>query len=526
MLVKKYIALSVGCILSAGMFFSSCNDDKDYIPPALDELLPPAVEPVEDEVYNEPTFEKHVDGEPYTTYRGLVMAGYQGWFGTPEDGCKHAESSNTGWYHYRESDMFKPGVLRNSIDLWPDMTEYTKKYDTDFKHSDGTTAQVYSAYDESSVLLHFKWMKDYGIDGVWMQRFVGEVIDNPAGADHFNTVLGHAMKGSDQYERAIGVMYDLGGYNPERFDKVVADAQWIYDTYAKSQKFYIHENGKPMIALWGVGFNPVERNYTNEDIQTLVDRLKDMGYSIMLGVSTYWRRGGGDTYAADLINLHSLIKSVDVIMPWYVGRYSDDNSFKTGGNEGGFAAMVGNDLEWCKKESEAEGVNVNFAPLCFPGASDLNMHPYYGRGSREGGQFFWTQLVNAVQSGCEMLYIAMFDEIDEGTAIYKVCEKSNVPSNAADVDYYVVYNPENESLTYTDLNGIPRKTSNTVFMAQKPVEMKSPNGWSMTEKQLAITFEGIDDGLGSDHYLWLTGMAKKMLNGEIPMTKTLPARGE
>ena len=57
------------------------------------------------------------------------MVGYQGWFGTPDDGCKHAEASNTGWYHYRENDMFKPGVLRNSIDMWPDMTEYTVRND-------------------------------------------------------------------------------------------------------------------------------------------------------------------------------------------------------------------------------------------------------------------------------------------------------------------------------------------------------------------------------------------------------------
>jgi hypothetical protein len=29
-------------------------------------------------------------------------------------------------------------------------------------------------------------------------------------------------------------MYDLGGYNLARFEKVVADAQAIYDTYASN----------------------------------------------------------------------------------------------------------------------------------------------------------------------------------------------------------------------------------------------------------------------------------------------------
>ena len=522
--MKSKFQLIFGCLFAAGMVMTtSCSDDdRNYIPPALDEIENPD-DPI-GEVYNEISFTPHVDGEPYTTYRGLVMAGYQGWFGCPGDGCKHNDAANTQWYHYRENDMFKPGVLRNSIDLWPDMTEYTKKYDTEFKYPDGTTAQVYSAYDESSVLLHFKWMKDYGIDGVFMQRFVGEVIDNPAGADHFNTVLGHAMKGSDQYQRAIAVMYDLGGYNPERYQKVLDDAQWIYTTYASQKKFYLHENGKPLIALWGVGFNPAERNYSNSDIQALVNDLKQMGYSIMLGVTTYWRGGGGDTYTPDLQGLHNLIKTADVIMPWYVGRYSSSDSYLTGGNEGGFPLMIERDLAWCRDASKAEGVNVNFAPHCFPGASDLNMHPYYERGSRERGNFFWTQMYNAINKGCEMLYIAMFDEIDEGTAIYKVMNKSKAPSNAADVDYYVVYNPTNERVSYVNMQGVQWTTNSTVFMAKEEVNPAPTNGWCRLQSQMDITFEGIDDDLPTDYYLWLTGEARKMLNAQIPMSVTIPDR--
>ena len=130
------------------------------------------------------------------------MAGYQGWFNAPGDG------SGRGWHHYNGSNGFRPGSC--SVDFWPEVSEYKKLYKTEFTFADGKPASVFSSYDESTVDLHFKWMKQYGLDGVFMQRFVAE-IRNESGLKHFNKVLNSAMKSANKYERAICVMYDLSG---------------------------------------------------------------------------------------------------------------------------------------------------------------------------------------------------------------------------------------------------------------------------------------------------------------------------
>ena len=114
----------------------------------------------------------------YTSYEGLVMAGYQGWFTADGDGAER------GWHHYEKHGQFKPGV--STIDFWPDVSEYDVTYETSFKFANGEKAHVYSPYDEKSVDLHFKWMKEYGIDGVFMQRFVSE-IKSSKGKNHFRS---------------------------------------------------------------------------------------------------------------------------------------------------------------------------------------------------------------------------------------------------------------------------------------------------------------------------------------------------
>ena len=44
---------------------------------------------------------------------------------------------------------------------------------------------------------------------------------------------------------------------------------------------------------------------------------------------------------------------------------------------------------------------------------------------RNKGSFLWKQIAGAIEAGAEMIYVAMFDEIDERTAIYKCT--NNVP---------------------------------------------------------------------------------------------------
>ena len=481
--MMKYILCSLLTLLMA------CGGGgDDYIPPPIERPEQPG-QPEKPDEFNKPDFTPHKDGEPFNSYRGLVMAGYQGWFGTPDDGCKHGNQ----WYHYQEGGKFEPGVLRNSIDFWPDVREYEKTYETEkFILPNGNKASVYSAYDKSSVLLHFRWMKEYGIDGVFMQRFVGEVIDNPNGKDHFDKVLESAMEGSNTYQRAICVMYDLGGFVPGRTAKTLADAQDIMDKYQlkdrTKQKFYLHQNEKPLIVLWGVGFND-GRPFSLSDVEQLVNGLKEKGFSIMLGVPTYWRERRND--ALSDAKLHELIKAADVIMPWFVGRYGM-------GNYPDFHNLIANDIVWCKTNG------VEYAPLCFPGSSDRNMHPENSINQRHGGQFLWDQMYHCIKSGAQMLYIAMFDEIDEGTAIYKCLNQRDVPGNEADQDYYIRYKDGNYSIVM-----FPGTDAGAKYTLAKDYR---------------VEFQGIEDELQTDHYLWLTGQGRKMLRGEIPLSPALPLR--
>ncbi|MDR2806316.1 MAG: xylosidase [Dysgonamonadaceae bacterium] len=389
----------------------------------------------------------NASAQKYDSYKGLVMAGYQGWFSCPGDG------SDRGWYHYCGRDgLFQPGIC--TIDMWPDVSEYPKTYKTAFTFADGSPAYVMSEYDESTVATHFRWMKEYGIDGVFVQRFVAE-IKRPQSYNQLNKVWQSAIGAANANGRAISIMYDLSGMVPGDEQLVLSDIDAIAAKYdlreRKKNPSYLHHNGKPLVAVWGVGFND-RRRYGFKEAEIIIDALIQRGFSILIGVPTYWREFGNDTMNDP--ELHRLIKKCDIVMPWFVGRYNEEG-FPP------FEKLVKDDIAWCKTNK------VDYAPLAFPGFSWVNMNKNSRPIPRNRGSFYWRQLSSHIANGAEMIYLAMFDEIDEGTAIFKCA--TNVPVG--------------ESF-----------------------------------------FLPLDADLGNDYYLFLAGSAGKILKKELPLTTTVPTR--
>lgn len=381
----------------------------------------------------------------FKSIRNLVMAGYQGWFNTPEDGA------GLGWKHFEKEKEFKPG--RCTIDLWPDVSEYEKTYETAFKLPDETPAKVFSSYDASTTDLHFKWMKQYGIDGVFMQRFVVS-IRNQKGKDNYNKILNNAVLSAEKYDRAICLMYDLSGMEAGEEDILIRDWKELCEKYklvSRNNNHYVYHHGKPLVAVWEIGFND-RRKYGYEQVKKIIDFLKSEGCSILVGVPTHWR-----TLTIDAVSdtrLLELVKQADIVHPWLVGRF-DNHTYEP------YRKSIEEDIKWCKANGK------DYMPVLFPGFSWHNMKKDAPQNMipRLGGRFFWKQVKGAVDAGAESLYLAMFDEIDEGTAFFKC---TNTP-------------PVGESSF--------------------------------------ITYEGE----APDHYLWLAGEAAKYLRGELRSSR-MPVR--
>jgi hypothetical protein len=390
------------------------------------------------------------------TLVGKIMCGYQGWFNCPND-----DANRGGWVHWGRSG-FTP--TNCTVDMWPDMTEMgagEKFLASEFY--DGEDHYVFSSYKRDTVLRHFQWMQDYGIDGVYLQRFATELTPDSPDFNHRNTVLAHCRDGANMYGRKYAVMYDLSNLSAGGTAGVINDWKFLVDTMKvgrdPNDHGYMFHKGMPVVAVWGIGFPG--RAYTHQECYNLVNFLKnDPNYGgniVMIGVNDDWCTNP-DSWVQATAAL------ADIISPWWVGRYGDTSGAYN------FASTVGvPDKAWCDTNGK------EYLPVMFPGFSwhnlnggDLNQIP------RVGGQFLWDQVYADISTiDANMIYVAMFDEVDEGTAIFKV---TNDPPRPGGVDMFVTY----------DIDGYP---------------------------------------LPSDEYLWLVGQAARALRGEIsPVPSTRPVR--
>ena len=324
----------------------------------------------------------------------------------------------------------------------------------------------YSAFNRKTVVRHIRWMKDYGLDGVLVQRFVGSIAGKRSGGD---VLLENIIAGAEQSGRTFAIEYDITGGNLATFGSTLRkDWQYLVDELkVTSHPNYQRHNGKPVLAIWGMGLTE-DRHVPHDPAvaKQLIEWFRSQApakYQVtyMGGTPARWRTLTKD--ARPEPGWSEVYQSMDVVQPWTVGRYRNNAGVDKWKEE-----MIVPDLALAARNKQL------YMPVVFPGFSwhNLKKETEKNRIPRNRGEFLWRQAYNAKVAGATVLKIAMFDEVNESTAIFKVAARRQ---DAPDQGYW-------------------------------------------------LTLDADGAALPSDWYLRLAGEITRMFHGEIPPSPTLPEK--
>ncbi|HUP56680.1 MAG TPA: xylosidase/arabinosidase [Bdellovibrionota bacterium] len=338
-----------------------------------------------------------------------VFAGYQGWFAARGDGGLDQ------WFHWSGSD---PAPGRVTFELYPDVREYNPEdlFQTGLGPlGNGQPARLFSSNREAVIHTHFRWAREYGLDGFAVQRFAVGIRSDGRERRVMNDTLGKIRRQAEAWEKSFYVMWDLSGLRASEIVPVLqADLEQSLERGLGvfGSPRYARQDGRPVIAIWGLGF--AGREDTPEQASQIIQWLKARGFFVVGGVPYWWREGVGDARPG----WTDTFAQFDMLIPWAVGRFGSDEDVR-----GHFRDIVSRDEEFCR----ARG--IHYQRVIFPGFawSNWNAPPRNGI-PRRNGDFFWTQAFEAsfYKRGA---FIAMFDEYDEGTAIAKAAENASMIPN-------------------------------------------------------------------------------------------------
>jgi hypothetical protein len=351
-----------------------------------------------------------------TTLHKKVLVGYQGWFRAAGDG-------DARWDHWNRDWLTPPRTNKLdwiTFEMWPDVSEYTNKYPVaGFTYPGGAQAYLFSAQDQQTVDKHFDWMQEYGIDGVVVQRFVTQTPPDNIQSWKTNVLL-HVRAAANRTGRAFMIQYDMSGANTNTlFSQLTNDWICLVDNLHITQDpRYLHHNGKPVLMIFG--FYPERFSGTALPKQIIAWFKTNGTYGVTLIGSGWW-----DWRARATGDWTNVYRSFHGYCPWNTG-----NCYYAGTNKFAYTAY------WAQDLAAATNAGMFYLPQVYPGFSWNNLKqlpPGTSKIPRLGGDFLWKQFNAVANLGVDMCYVGMFDEVDEGTAIFKV---SNTPPGQG---YFVTY---------------------------------------------------------------------------------------
>lgn len=333
---------------------------------------------------------------------GKITVGYQGWFSAAGD-----SSPLNSWGH-------------TNFEMWPDTREYTKTYaGMPFSQAgvneapffgnlgNGEPAKSFSSYDQSTVDVHFKWMKQYGIDCAALQRFANEITPGSVIKAQRDGLAQKVRAASESYNRKFYIMYDASGWGNLAAIKTDFTNTIKGSLNLLSSPAYARQNGKPVISIYGLGY--ASHPSSVSEALELINWFKSQGLYVIGSVPGQWRTGTGDSKAG----FTEAYKAFNMISGWAVGRAVDPS----------YEVWVKGDRDFCIAN------NMDYQPCAYPGTAFHNTNgPVSAKNQfpRQKGNFLWSQFATFKAAGVKSVYIAMFDEVNEATSIFKVAEDASM----------------------------------------------------------------------------------------------------
>jgi hypothetical protein len=266
-------------------------------------------------------------------------------------------------------------------------------------------------------------MQEYGIDGAAVQRFAVHLA-NTDSHHRLDLVLQNERAAAEKNGRVFFVMYDISGADEKRVaSDILADWRRLTNVeHIADSPSYLRHRDKPLLGIWGLGFKdrPLGPDQAGQLIKALQSGDGSPAVTVLGGVPSGWRTLSADSRLEP--QWSAIYRMLDVISPWSVGRFADDRGAEAFMRERMMPDFV-----------ETSKLKIDYLPVIFPGFSWHNLKggAPINQISRRCGRFYQVQASNALDAGAQMLYSAMFDEVDEGTALFKVLPRhQDLPQGA------------------------------------------------------------------------------------------------
>jgi hypothetical protein len=328
--------------------------------------------------------------------RHKVMVGYQGWFRTPNDLADEA------WIHWCRNGVMIPENF--TIDMWPPLDGFypNERFRAgQVMTQGGQPAFLFSSTTPETVRRHFRWMRQYGIDGAFLQRFATRGSSGAYG--HQEWVLQNVREAANLEGRIWAIAYDVSALtDSEAYEVLTTDWKWLVDTVkVVDDSRYALEGGKPVVFIWGLPFP--DRGISLATADAIVDFFKSdptYGGNYVVGGWPWWWRTINDWYGH--------FQKYHGALAWMPQ------------DQAGYQADLDLLRSW----------GIDDFPHVWPGFSWANLQRLTGNAQftpRSGGSFFWQKIRQALGVGAERLYVGMFDEYDEGTAVMPMSDDPPSP---------------------------------------------------------------------------------------------------